>query len=841
MRLASATIFLFVWVNLWVYGQTEEPWSAQYAAQRVADAWRTLPERLAQIETPNIQDRELVFDARPRAKDHLPALQQAIDQLSEEGGGRILIPTGMALQLQGPIHLRSGVHVHLEAGSSLNFSDDPTDYLPVVEVRWEGTSAYNYSPLIYAKDQTDIALTGSGTIYGNGRQWSTDWREQQDAAKDRLRTLGSQGAPMENRIFGPGYYLRPGLLQFYNCQRVLIEGLTFKDSPFWTIHLPFSQDATIRGVSIYGSTLNDDGIDPDSSQDVLIENCYIETHDDAISIKAGRDRDGWDGPSSRNIIIRRCQLNSGVNAFAIGSELSGGIAEVFVEDVKIMQGRRALTIKTNSDRGGYVKDVFIRNIMVDSLGKSLLAFRTDYHGYRGGQAPTQVSDVYVTQVKANHIAGPAVSLVGLPENPIHRVFTDDFELAEAQMSVTQNAYELFLPDNRRIGPPGELEEAVHTGADYAVEVLITDEGYSRCDYDWLSGQWHEYEAAWHTGQVIYGLLHAYRLTGEERYLQTAKRAGDWWLTLEIGPERPELEGYLAAVHAGPVGAIINFTTIADGTPGLYELSRVTGDDRYADAATRSADWALEHLYLEDEGLIIDLVELETGEIWRDKSPFFSGELSVHEIARPNNEGFLFYDAYLHTGEQRFYDAFVGLCNSLVDKQDSSGFWLDYHPNRRSNGKIHPRSNTWYAESLIKGYELTQDKRYLEAAAHTARALAALQQYDGGMYYHNYLSPKTNNSSMCGSAVSFAGLLWLELQAHGYTEFDLPIELARSWVLANRFPVDHPDPNLRGAFLETRRYRRPDGVVVNVRDIATAFGLRFLVRYDELLNPKTVGQ
>ena len=795
-------------------------------ARVAARAWAELPARLARVELPDIPDRDFsVTDfgaVSDTTVDSRPAVLAAMDAAERAGGGRIIVPAGHTLLLQGPLPLRPRQNLHLEEGSRLKFSDDPTHYLPVVEVRWEGTRAYNYSPLIYARGAHDIALTGRGAIDGNGRRWSTDWRKRQKADQQRLREMGAGGVPLSERTFGPGHYLRPGLVQLYDCRRVLIQGLTLRDSPFWTVHLPYSEDVTCRNLRIYGRVLNDDGIDPDGSRDVLIENCYIETHDDAISIKAGRDRDGREGPPSRNIIVRNCTLNSGVNAFAIGSELSGGVEEVYVENVRLLRGQRGLTIKTNNDRGGYVRRIFLRNITADSLSDALLNIRTAYKGYRGGAFATDIDSLYLQNIVAARTGVHAIRLEGQEVNPIGTVYAENVRArSEREASYTEFATLL------RRDPAPALTGAIRDGADYAADVLLASLGKSRCDYDWVSGQWRPYEEAWHTGQVIYGLLHAYRHTGEERYLAAARRAGDWWKSLAIGAEQPALAGYLRAEHAGPVGAVINFTTIADGTPGLFELSRVTGDDSYARTAVKAADWALDHLYLEEEGLIIDLVDSETGEILRDRSPFFEGELTVDQIARPNNEGFLYYDAYHFTGRERYREVFLRLCNSLVKKQSANGFWMDYHPNHPGDGKIHPRSNTWYAESLLRGYALTGDERYRDAALRTARALVGLQQKNGIIYYRNYADGRYTRASMCGSALSFAGLLWLELYGQGYPEFAGPIAEARDWVLTNRFPTNHPDPNVRGAFLETRRYERASGVVVNVRDIATAFGLRFL--------------
>ena len=376
-----------------------------------------------------------------------------------------------------------------------------------------------------------------------------------------------------------------------------------------------------------------------------------------------------------------------------------------------------------------------------------------------------------------------------------------------------------------------IETALQQGGHYASQVLLDEEGWSRCDYDWMDGKWHAYETAWHTGQVINGLLHAYEITQDSSLLAAARHAGNWWVTLVIEDD-PRMKGYLRAVHGDEVGALINFTTIADGTPGLFKLSRLSGDPRYAEAATRAGQWALEHLYLEEEGLIYDLVDAQTGEIWTDQSPFYEGELTVHQVARPNNEGFLFKDMYEFTGEERYREVFINLCNSLVEKQHDNGFWMDYHPNSLEKGRMHPRSNIWYAESLIEGYGLTGDRRYLEAAYRTGKAVVDWQKKDGVIYYRNYTDPKRmNRSSICGSAVSFAGILWLKLREHGYKEeFEKPIQEAARWVMQNRFAADHPDPNLRGAFLETRRRHKNDRTLIRVRDIATSFGLRFLALY-----------
>ena len=244
----------------------------------------------------------------------------------------------------------------------------------------------------------------------------------------------------------------------------------------------------------------------------------------------------------------------------------------------------------------------------------------------------------------------------------------------------------------------------------------------------------------------------------------------------------------------------------------------------------------QHLYIPEHGLLYDLVDIHTGEIWTDKSPHFAqdAELSVHDVARPNNEGFLFADMYRFTQDPDHLAFFVALCNSLVEKQSENGFWMDYHPNNRKKQKIHPRFNLWNAESLLVGYELTGDQRYLEAALRTARAVQQWQQRDGRIYYRNRPDGSFDKNSICGSAAAFAGILWLELQQLGYAEFDRNIERSLNFVLRNQFPADHPDPNLRGAFLETWSKTHRGEARIFVRDIATSFGLRFLAKYLQTL-------
>jgi polygalacturonase len=287
--------------------------------------------------------------------------------------------------------------------------------------------------------------------------------------------MGNDTVPEYQRVFANGFldldgdgaddgygdrmqhYLRPTLIELYECERILIEDLTIRDSPFWTVHPVFSKNVSLRKLKIYGESLNDDGIDPDSSEDVLIEGCKIKTHDDAIAIKAGRDQDAWDRPGSCNIIVRNNHLLSGVNALCIGSEMSGGVENFYVYDNYIAGGTHALNFKCNLDRGGKVQKVYIRDIQVESCQDALFIFRMDYQGYRGNLFPTKFNDFYVSGIQCKKVTKTPFRIVGVEEEPITRILLDNITIDEAgEESVIEFAEDLVFNEVSIEGKPFQL-------------------------------------------------------------------------------------------------------------------------------------------------------------------------------------------------------------------------------------------------------------------------------------------------------------------------------------------------------------------------------------------------
>ena len=326
------------------------------------------------------------------------AIQKAIDKCSKKGGGRVIIPAGQKF-LTASIQLKSGVNLVVEEGAVLEFAFEPELY-PIVPTRWEGLDCWNLSPLIYAYQAKDIAITGKGTIDGGGSNetwwpWCGNVRfgmkeggiAQNQGARARLLKQAEDGVPMDERRFGPTDGLRPQMVNFNQCEGILIEDVTLLRSPFWVLHPLLSKDITVRGVHVINNGPNGDGCDPESCDRVLIENCFFNTGDDCIAIKSGRNNDGREGGQgkfaglpSKNIIIRNCKFNNGHGGVVIGSEISGGCQNVFAENCEMDSPNldRVLRIKTNSCRGGIIENINMRNITVGQCGEAVLKVNTDY-------------------------------------------------------------------------------------------------------------------------------------------------------------------------------------------------------------------------------------------------------------------------------------------------------------------------------------------------------------------------------------------------------------------------------------------------------------------------------
>ena len=367
----------------------------------------------------------------------------------------------------------------------------------------------------------------------------------------------------------------------------------------------------------------------------------------------------------------------------------------------------------------------------------------------------------------------------------------------------------FNPAQAQPVPVTEVRAALVAITDAMATRLMDADGRARGDYHWADGTWRDYEVAWHTGQMIEALMAAHEVTGDARYLSRARQAGDWWIGLELkdGP----FKGMINAAHGDRLGPLINFTTVGNGTPGLFRLSRVTGDPRYADVATAAIMWLARNMQVPGHpGLYYNILDPATGRIWTDKSPHHATEkASVEQVARPNIEGSPFLDACEHSGEAWLCAAHFDLARRTAARQSPNGFWMAFEPNDPGKGTVHPRFNTWNAEAMLRAYRATGDRALLDAALATARANAALMEADGRFDYEQNANGERGRNAPTGSATAFAGLLWLDLHQLGHTEFAPQIHAAARWLIANRFPADHPDPTCAAVKEAGKRTARSD--------------------------------
>ena len=382
-----------------------------------------------------------------------------MEELTRAGGGRLVVPPGVFPT--GAIHLKSNVALHVSKGATLKFNPDPKLY-PIVLTRFEGTECMNYSPFLYAFGQRNIAVTGGGTLDGQADcdhwwPWSGKARcgpaghPDQRKARAALTEMAERDVPVEKRVFGEGGWLRPNFVQPYRSHNVLIEGVTIVNSPMWELNPVLCRNVTVRNVKITSHGPNNDGCDPESSADVLIQNCVFDTGDDCIAIKSGRNRDGRRlHTPAENIIIEGCTMKDGHGGVTLGSECSGDIRNVYAQDCRMDSPHldRVLRLKTNAVRGGVMENVYLRNVKAGQVAGAAIDIDFYYEeGEKGSFQPV------VRHIEVDHLTvekcRAAFSLRGFPNAPITGVTLRHCRFDQAaRVNVTENVKELRLEDVR---------------------------------------------------------------------------------------------------------------------------------------------------------------------------------------------------------------------------------------------------------------------------------------------------------------------------------------------------------------------------------------------------------
>ena len=464
-----------------------------------AELYKQIESRIA---APTFKDKTYnvkKYGASPKADaaKNQKAINKAIEKCSKAGGGKVTIPAGT--YQTGAIRLLSNVNLELQKDSRIVFVFQPELY-PNVVTRWEGLDCINYSPCIYAYKVQNVAITGEGIIDGNGSndtwwQWCGNskkfgykegitkecqnhipykgiekYEKNADGTpvfnRQALQKMMDDGVPTEQRVFGMGRGLRPQLVNIVSSKNILIEGVEMVNSPFWVMHPLFSKNITVRKVKVTNEGPNGDGCDPESCEDVLIEDCIFHTGDDCIAIKSGRNADGHRTPiPSQNIIVRRCTMEDGHGGGVLGSETSAGVRNVFAEDCKMDSPNldRVLRIKTNSCRGGVTENIYMRNIEVGECKRSVMRINLNYEPGENsprGHVPT-VRNVYMENVNSQK-SRYGICIDGLEkETQIYDIYVKNCNfngVTEAPIIYTGRSKDIYL-DNVKVNGKELLAQA----------------------------------------------------------------------------------------------------------------------------------------------------------------------------------------------------------------------------------------------------------------------------------------------------------------------------------------------------------------------------------------------
>lgn len=408
----------------------------------VHNPWQEMQKIIDNIIVPTFQNKTFnILDYGANADgvfNNTNAFKNAIAACTNSGGGIVLVPEGK--YFTGPIHLEDNVNLHLEKGSEILFSTNPKDYYPLVHTSYEGTELMNYSPLIYAYKKTNIAITGKGILNGqaNNKNWWSwcgkdiyGWEEGMGKQQDSLNLpvlmeMGENNTPLNERIFGENHFLRPTFFQPFECRNVLIKGVKIVNAPFWVIHPIKCVFVTVDGVTVDSHGPNNDGCNPEYSKNVIIKNCTFNTGDDCIAIKSGRNGDGRRvAIKSENIVVQNCKMIDGHGGVVMGSEVSAGVSNVFVENC-IMDSPnldRAIRIKSNSKRGGLVENIFVRNIEVGQVKEAVLKINMFYgiYGKQEGDFIPEVRNILLENITVKNGGKYGILAKGYKELPIQNI------------------------------------------------------------------------------------------------------------------------------------------------------------------------------------------------------------------------------------------------------------------------------------------------------------------------------------------------------------------------------------------------------------------------------------
>jgi polygalacturonase len=441
------------------------------------------------IQQPRIPDRTINLiefsghrPDRQGTYNFQPDIQRAINALAAQGGGTLYFPHTQGpdtwakltevFRCVGPIQFKSHIQLAFDMSTRLFFEYDATAYFPEgkgVISRYEGTTFIGVCPLIRAFNVTDAAITvrkGFGAmpvIDGDGQTWYRIQTEKNNAIKEAgglpsyqaVRAANHAAVPLRERRYDnpDNHFLRPCMMEFFLCKNILVEGVQITDSPLWCIHPVFSESMIFRNIIFDSQNVNNDGFDPESSRNVLIENIIFNNHDDNVALKSGRDREGRDGVdvtgteletiSSRynknsifggpteNVVVRNC-IFKGHYAVCAGSEMSGGVRNIYVVDSIAPQDvKMTFFLKSGRERGGFVENVYLHNIRVNDSGTDAICLIPNYDNDTQSPYPPKFKNIYVEDLTVETVEN-AVRIMAWPDKTIDNIFIRNVVIKKAR-------------------------------------------------------------------------------------------------------------------------------------------------------------------------------------------------------------------------------------------------------------------------------------------------------------------------------------------------------------------------------------------------------------------------
>jgi polygalacturonase len=449
----SAVLFGFLFVSMLALGQDKKTIDASCY-------YKDLPFKMKEVQQPSFNEYSVNIKDYGAKSDGITsntkAIALAIAQVVVKGGGTVVIPEG--LWLTGPIELKSNVRIYTEKGAIVIFTKDYSEY-PMVRTWFEGQSTWRTMSPIYARDAENIAIAGEGLFNGNGEAWrplrksyvseglwkkflssggvlneqGTTWYPTESALKgSMMRIPPAQRSKKESEEIRE--YLRPVMVNLVNCKKVLLEGVSFQNSPAWCLHPLMCEDITINHVDVFNEewAANGDAIDLESCKNALIINSTFNAGDDGICMKSGKDEEGRKrGIPTENVIIYNCKVFNGHGGFVVGSEMSGGVRNVSVKHCSFIGTDNGLRFKSTRGRGGVVENIYISDITMANIGHDAILYDL-YYMVRENNAKIpevdettpQFRNIYMKNIVCKG-AERAILFQGLPEMSLKSIYIEN--------------------------------------------------------------------------------------------------------------------------------------------------------------------------------------------------------------------------------------------------------------------------------------------------------------------------------------------------------------------------------------------------------------------------------